>query len=417
MKKLKRFIQEREFLKFFLMFFSGTLLAQVITISLSPVLTRIYTPEDFGVYGVYVSIISLLIVFVTGRYEYAINSTKEEKDAISIFKIVNYFSFFSSGFILILIVLVGDTLIDLFNLNVSKSLLYFIPLTLLLMGLLQGSTYYLNRHKKIGVLSKSKIFQSISNGTISIVSGVMNFGAIGLVVANIVGVFTSQVYQRVKGVRGKEFEVDRERMTRNLKKHKQYPLVNAPSTFFDNLAVQAPVFILLKFFSESVVGFYSLTVRVIGMPLGLISTSISQVFFSQVSELHRNNKSYRHIIIKLAKYLALVGLIPVILLSLCGPTLFAGVFGENWYVAGEYARILAIGYYFKFVVSPLSMVFFINQKVKLLSIIQTTRALTTSIVLIVFAANFDVEIVFLAYTMHEVIFYLVYFHYILKTSI
>lgn len=416
MEKLRKFIQQREFLKFFLMFFSGTLLAQVITIALSPVLTRIYKPEDFGVYGVYVSIVSLLIAFVTGRYEYAINSTKNDEDAISIFKIVNYLSFFSSGFIFAVVVLLGDTLTELFKLNVDKSLLYFIPLTLLLMGLLQGSVYYLNRHKKIGILSKSKILQSISNGTFSIVAGVMNFGTIGLIVANIVGLFASQLYQRVRGIKGNKFEVDRERMKKNLKKYKQYPIFNAPSSFFDNLSIQAPVFILLKFFSESVVGFYSLTVRVIGMPLGLISTSISQVFMSQVSELHRNNKSYKHIIIKLAKYLALIGLIPLIILSIWGPTLFARVFGDNWYEAGEYARILTIGYYFKFVVSPLSIVFFINQKVKLLSVIQTTRAITTVLILIIFATKFEVEMVLFAYTIHEVIFYLGYFYFILKTS-
>lgn len=416
MQKLKRLIQEREFMKFFLMFFSGTLVAQIITVSLSPFLTRLYTPGDFGVYGVYISIVSLLIVFVTGRYEYAINSTKNEEDAISLFRIVNNFSVFSSGFILVMILFVGDSIIHLFGLNINKSLLYFIPITLLLVGLLQGSTYYLNRHKKFGVLSKSKIYQSLSNGTVSISGGLMSFGVIGLVVANIIGVFTSQLYQRLKGVRGHEYRRDATRLKFNMKRYKEYPLYNAPSAFFDNLAIQAPVFILLRFFSESVVGFYSLTVRVIGMPLGLISTSISQVFLSQVSELHRNNKSYKSIIIKVAKYLALVGLLPLVILSLWGPTLFAWVFGEKWYTAGEYAQILTIGYFFKFVVSPLSIVFFINQRVKLLSIIQTSRAISTAAVLIIFAVNFNVETVLFAYTMHEVIFYLIYFFYILKTS-
>lgn len=416
MRSLIKTIKEREFLKFFLMFFSGTLLAQIVTISLSPILTRIYTPEDFGVYGVYISIVSLLIVFITGRYEYAINSTENEEDAISVFRIVNYLSFFSAGFIFILIVLIGDSIIVYFDLNVDKLLLYFIPFTLLLMGLLQGSTYYLNRHKKFDVLSKSKIYQSFSNGTFSLMAGLMSFGPTGLVIANIVGIFTSHLYQRVKDVYGIEFKLDRIRLKRNLLKYRHYPLYNAPSALFDNIAIQAPVFILLKFFSESVVGFYSLTLRVIGMPLSLVSTSISQVFLSKVSELHRNNKSYKAIIIKLAKYLALIGLVPFMIISFFGPSLFSLLFGANWFVAGEYAQILIIGYFFKFIVSPLSIVFFINQKVKLLSIIQTTRALTTVFVLIIFALNSDIKTVLFAYTIHEVIFYLIYLYFILKTS-
>lgn len=416
MKRLKQFIEGREFLKFFLMFFSGTLLAQIITIAISPVLTRIYTPEDFGVYAVYLSIVTLLIVFVTGRYEFAINSTENEKDAITLYRIVNYLSVFSSGFLFLVILLSGEYLIGIFNLNISKSLLYFIPITLLVIGLLQSSTYYLNRNKKFQVLSKSKIYQSVVNGVASLAAGVMNFGPAGLIIANILAVFTSQLYQRINGVFGTKVKVNNTRIKSNLKKYKQYPLYNAPSAFFDNLALQAPVFILVGFFSEAIVGLYSLTVRVIGMPLGLISNSIAQVFLSQVSELHRDNKSYKAVIIKVAKYLALIGLFPVLILSFFGPILFSWAFGEEWYVAGEYARILSIGYYFKFVVSPLSMVFFINQRVKLLSIIQTTRAFSTVIVLIVISINFDVQTVLYAYTLHEVIFYLIYFYYILKTS-
>lgn len=416
MKKLKRLIQEREFVKFFLMFFSGTLLAQIITIAISPFLTRIYSPEDFGLYGVYLSIVSLLIVFVTGRYEFAINSTSDEEDALSLYRIINYFSIFSSGFVFIIIILAGDAIVEVFELNGKPSFLYFIPFTLMMVGFLQSTTYYLNRHKKFEVLSKSKVYQSTVNGTTSITMGLMNFGATGLVLANIFGVFTSQLFQKLKGLNTNKSKPDSSKIKLNLKKYKQYPLYNAPSAFFDNLAIQAPVFIFLKFFSESIVGFYSLTVRVIGLPLGLVSTSISQVFLSQVSELHRNNKSYKAVIIKVAKYLAIIGLVPILVIWFFGPSLFACVFGKEWSIAGEYAQILTIGYFFKFVVSPLSMVFFINQKVKLLSIIQTTRAITTAFVLIVFAMNFDVKTVLYAYTIHEVLFYLLYFYYILKTS-
>ena len=416
MKRLKNYINNREFAKFFLMFFTGTLLAQIFTLAISPLLTRIYTPADFGVYGVYTSVIAVLIVFVTGRYEFAMNSAKEEEDAISVYKIVNYFSVFSSGFIFIVLLLLGDSIIETFNLEISKSLLYFIPFTLLILGYLQSSTYFLNRHKNFAVLSKSKIYLSLTNGSVSISAGLLGFGVVGLIMANIIAVFISQLYQRIKGIRKKIFKPESSKIKYNLKKYKQYPLYNAPSAFFDNLALQAPVFILLLFFSEAIVGFYSLTVRVIGMPLGLIGTSISQVFLSQVSERHRNNQSYRGIIIKTSKYLALVGLVPLIIVLFFGPSLFAWFFGEKWHVAGEFTRILIFGYYFKFVVSPLSMVFFINQQVKLLSIIQTTRAFTTAIVLLVCASNFSVSTVLTAFTIHEVIFYLIYYYYILKTS-
>ncbi|GKV66230.1 MULTISPECIES: lipopolysaccharide biosynthesis protein [unclassified Sporosarcina] len=416
MNKVKEFIQSREFVKYFLMFFSGTLLAQIVTIAISPILTRIYTPEDFGIYGVYLSIVSLLIVFATGRYEFAINSVKTEEDAVSIYKIVNYLTVFVSGFLLIVILMSGETIVRLLNLQIDPRLLIFVPFTILVLGFLQSSTYYLNRHKKFEVLSKSKIYQSIANAVSSLSAGFMSFGALGLVLANVVSVFSSQLYQRLRGVRSLKVETTREQLIANLKKHKDYPLYNAPSAFFDTLALQAPVLILVRFFSESIVGFYSLTVRVLGLPLTLISTSISQVFLSQVSELNREGKSYRGVIVKVAKYLALIGIFPLLGLMLLAPSLFSLVFGSEWRLAGEYAQILMIGYYFKFVISPLSMVFFINQKIRLLSVIQTIRAFSTVLTLLVLSSYFEVQTVLIGYTIHECLFYVVYFYNILRTS-
>lgn len=416
MHRIKRIIREKEYIKHFLMFFSGTLFAQMITIALSPFLTRIYSPSDFGLYGTYIAIVSLLIVFVTGRYEYAINTAETEKDAIALYKIVNHLSIFTSGFIFIILLIFGDTLIEGFGLDINRKILYLIPITLLVMGSLLSSTYYLNRHKKFPALSKSKVLQSLGNGTSAVVFGLLHFGAIGLIVSNIIGVTISQFYQKISSIKIKNVKIERIRTLVNIKKYKQFPLYNAPSAFFDSLAAQAPIFILLRFFTESAVGFYSLTVRVIGMPLSLISTSISQVFLSQVSEMHRNNKSYKFIIIKLLKVLALIGLIPLLILFFWGPILFSIIFGKEWIIAGEYARILSIGYYFKFIISPLSMVFFINKRVRLLSVIQTIRAFTTFAIMIVFSINFNLTTVLYAYTIHEILFYLIYLYYILRTS-
>lgn len=416
MNRLKVFIQKKEFLRYFIMFFSGTLLAQIITVAISPVLTRLYTPAEFGVYGTYIAIVSLLIVFVTGRFEYAINTTDTDKDAVSVYRIVKYLTVFTSGAIFVVIFFFAPFIKDLFGFKFSYKILYFIPATLLLLGILQGSTFYLNRIKDFQTLSKSKIIQSLGNGGTSVSAGLLNFGVVGIIVGNIAGVFLSYSYQKLKVGRLKKYGFDKKRLKKNLVKYKQYPLYNAPSAFFDNLAIQAPVLILLTVFSETIVGFYSLTTRVIGMPLGLISTSISQVFLSQISELHRNGKSYKKVVLKVAKYLALLGFIPLSILGIFGPQLFSLVFGADWKVAGEYAQILSVGYYFKFVVSPLSIIFFINQRVKLLSIIQTTRAFSTVILLLICSTYFELETVLIAYTIHEAFFYIIYFYYILKTS-
>ncbi len=415
MKKLKLFLEKKEFVKFFLMFLSGTLFAQIITIAMSPILTRVYSPKDYGVYGVYLSIVSLFIVFVTGRYEFAINNAKKEKDAVSLYKIVSYLSIITATILLILFLLLDSRILILLEWE-NPLLLYLIPVTLFLNGLLQGSSYFLNRQKNFKILSKSKIYQSLGNAGVGITAGYMGFGAFGLILGNITSLFIAQLYQRICGIKLQEKIEGYKTLIFNLKKYKQYPIFNAPSAFFDAIAIQSPVFILLKFFNETIIGFYSLTVRVIGLPLSLISTSLSQVFLSQVSELHRANKSYKKTIIRAARYLAMLGSIPLAILIFFSPALFSFVFGEKWEIAGEFARILSIGYYFKFFVSPLSIVFFINQRVRLLSVLQTLRAISTTIVLIVFSSLYEIKTVLWAFSIHELVFYLIYLKYIIKTS-
>lgn len=413
--KIIKYIQEKEYTRFFLMFFSGTLLAQIITMGISPFLTRIYTPGEFGVYGAYLAIVSVLIVFITGRYEYAINAA-DDKGAYILYKIVNYLTLIISVVLISVILVIGDFLIIFFNLSISKSLLYLVPITLLMLGFLQATTYYLNRDKNFKVLSSSKVLQSIVNSISSIGLGLGKFGSKGLVFSNIISVFISQLYQKKVGIKQTRTKIKKGEYILTLKRYKNFPLYNAPSAFFDNLAMQAPVFVLLKFFSDTVVGFYSLTVRVIGLPLTLISTSISQVFLSQVSELHRNKKSYYEVIKKTATILAIIGMIPLVIIVTSGPSLFSFVFGEDWRLAGEYARILIFAYYAKTVVSPLSVVFFVNRKVKLLSIIQSTRAVVTFSVLFISSYFGSINFVLILYTLNEIFFYAIYYYFILKSS-
>src|SRR5699024_7608674 len=187
MNKIRQYLKEKEYARFFLMFFSGTLFAQIITVSLSPFLTRIYSPSEFGLYGIYIAIVTILIVFVTGRYEYAINASNE-KDAYLLFRLVKILSIITSLVIFFIILVFGDALSKLLNLTVSKNILFFIPLTLLPIGFLQATTYYLNRKKNFKILSSSKILQSLMNGLSSIVMGLSKFSLIGLILAHVIGV-------------------------------------------------------------------------------------------------------------------------------------------------------------------------------------------------------------------------------------
>ncbi|GIN23159.1 oligosaccharide flippase family protein [Siminovitchia fordii] len=414
---IKRMMNKNRFMRNFLSLFSATLFAQLINIGASPILTRIYSPQEFGYYSFYISICTILIVFVTGRYEYAINTVKTEKESQTLFKLVIGLSLVFSIMFFLLERLLFDKIVTLFKLESMSSLLYFIPLTLLGMGIMQGLNYYLNKHKNFNIIAKGKVLQSTVTSGGSIFLGVSGFNSIGLIFSNIIGIFISIFYQIYSKKLCFLFNIKQYnyyKVLKSAKKHRYYPIYNSTSAFFDNIAMQAPVFILMKAFAESIVGYYSLTVRVIGMPLTLISTSVSQVFLSEIAELHNNGQDYKRILFKALKALSIIGLLPTLFLILAGPWAFTTVFGEQWKLAGELSRILAFSYFAKFVVSPLSVIFFVVNRVKLLSVIQIIRSFSTVTVLLISSYSNDIFIVVISFTLHEIIFYLVYLFFILK---
>lgn len=420
MKLLKK-LKANRFAKNFLKLFSATLVAQAITILLSPVLTRLYSPEDFGVYSLYMAIISLIIVYATGRYEFAISIAKTDKESTNLFKLVILLSLFSSILIALLIALLGDKFNILLGFEKYPTILYYVPLTIVFLGIMQGLNYYYNRQKNFSSISAAKILQSVGTGSSSIGFAYMNFHTLGMIWANILGIVLANIYNisRTKLWRIFYFsKADIKELKEVALKYKNYPLWNSTSAFFDVLALQAPILILGRFFSEAVVGFYSLTVRVVGLPITIISSAVAQVYLSEIAEKENKGEPIGEMVKKAAKMLAIIGIFPTIFLIIFSPFLFKILFGEEWILSGELATILAFSYYAKFIVSPLSVVFFVKNAVKELSILQMIRAITTVITLVITSLiSKSFLSVITIYTIHELIFYFIYWICILKVTV
>ena len=126
----------------------GTFFSQIIPLAILPILTRLYSPEEFGTLALYIAFFSILSVVVTGRYEMAIMLPKKEKDAISLFQISFLFSFIFSIFFLLVILFNSESIMSFLKINSSVAWLYFLPFSIFLAGLYQTYSYWLNRNKK-----------------------------------------------------------------------------------------------------------------------------------------------------------------------------------------------------------------------------------------------------------------------------
>jgi len=344
---------------------SGTTLAQSIPIAVSPILTRIFSPEDFGILAVYIAIVTILSVVVTGRYEQAIMLPKSQRDAVHIVILSMFIALIFS-----LICLAGVLFFheDLRNLTGNIDLgnwLYFIPLSIFIAGCYNTLYLWNNRFKNYNVISQSKIIQTSGMSISQLSTGALKFWSAGLILGWIAGQLLAVfflVYKLLKLDKIKFYDFNKLRMIALAQRYKDFPRINSISGLLNSSSLEAPLLILSALFGAITTGFFSLAQRILQMPMALIGTSFGHVYFEQASKVKDDKDAIRKLSIAFQQKLIYLGAPPIAVLILWGDSIFSFIFGNQWIVAGQYAQSLSIWIFFVFVSSPLSHLLTIYEK-------------------------------------------------------
>ncbi|MGJ0308719.1 lipopolysaccharide biosynthesis protein [Aliarcobacter cryaerophilus] len=357
------FKNKSEFTKNVLILMTGTTVAQSIPIAISPILTRIYTPNDFGVWALYISIITILSSFITGKYELAILIPKNNKKAKDLVFLTLFLSFICSILIFLLIFIFIDSILILFNNQDIRMWLYFVPFNIFFISTVSTLYYYNNRLKNYKILSKNQIIQSTSQGFFNLLIGYLNKLNGGLVLGTILANFISFLHfiYKTKTIFNK-YEIKGDNIIKVSKEYVKFPKYNLTSNFLENVSSQMPIILLGAFFNSTIVGFYSLSQRLVSIPIGIIGRSIGDVFREEAAKQLTIKGNCREIFLTTFKKLLFISILPFILFYFIAPQLFDIVFGNYWIVAGEYARILTPLFFLQFISNPLSNMFMIAEK-------------------------------------------------------
>jgi len=366
---LNKLKPKSEFSRNVLTLMTGTTIAQAIPIAISPILTRIYTPEDFGLFALYISIALLFATAATGRYELAIMLPKKESDAVNIV--------FLSLLITLIITLLTLFIVFFFNQSITNILgnqdisswLYFIPFTVFFMGLYQSLNYWNNRKKEYKRLAISRVVQSGVTGGANLGMGGLQFGASGLIVGNIIGQSLSTLYlfNHVYKEDSRSIRFfNKIKIIALLKKYKKLPLLNMPNVLIDNFRLSGINILIAKFFTTSTLGQFALAWKMVQTPMSVIGKSLSQVFFQKIASVKRDE--LYAIIKKFIVKASLVALPIFLIIYFFSVDIFSFVFGENWSEAGEAASVMSPWLFLNFLTSPLSQIFIILNKQEIMLI-------------------------------------------------
>lgn len=340
----------------------GTLVAQAMTVAVSPVLTRLYGPAETGQLGLYLSFVGFATVVLSLKYETAIVTAKETRHAALLT-------------ILAIVLTIPTTLLagSVFSWLVRNSLLGFSDVpryasvvlypALLSTGFFMALRYWLVRSENFKEISQVSVVQNGVRSVVQVGIGLVAPGAMSLLLGDLLGRLaglgrmTRASVATMRKTVGPLSLLDLKTVT---KSYSRFPLLTLPSSILDVLALSLPLPLIAQYYGFEAAGQFTLVQRVVTAPMGLIGTSIADVVHARLAALARSNpRQARALFLRTSGGLLLLGLVPCAVLVQFGPLLFSLVFGAGWDQAGVMARILAPWALAQFVVSPVSRVAFV----------------------------------------------------------
>jgi len=396
----------------------GTTVAQAIPIIISPILTRIYSPEEFGLLILFMSIVSILSVIVSLRYERAIIQPLDDEDAISLVVISMLVTIGVSTVLTILINIFYTQIQELIGNNEIDILKYWVPFAVLITGFYNSLYEWHVRKKQFALSAKIVMSKGAVTAGGQVGLGTMMFPG-GLIFGYLMGIFIAFFLLLKSFIKNKDFLIlifNKKQLLKNVKKYKKMPQYSTWGALADNISLQMPTLVIATLKHVSSVGIFGLTIRVLSLPANLLSQALSSVLFQKVAKLHYDDPDkIKILIIKIFLILNFIMIPFVGFIWLFGENLFAFIFGEPWREAGVMASILVFAVAIRFVVSPLSVVLLLDRNIKLGTLWQFIYFITITATLYV-VSSWPLNDFLIAFVIHEIILYFLYFIFILKGS-
>ena len=349
--------RNNEFLRNIFTLVSGSSIAQAIAIGIYPILTRLYSPAEHGLFALYMSVISITSIVATGKYELAVMIPPDDRDGAALCILSSRILFLFSIFLVIPVFLFNTFFTRLLGNIEIGNWLYFVPISTFLIGTSDIFSYWSNRKKKYMRIAGSNLGQSLINSGVKVSATGLKVPAGGLIVGAIAGqlgaaiIFLTSVWKN-------EAKYFRHFGSYNFlslaKKFSFFPRFNMIHYLVNNFSMVLPILVFSRYFGPEAVGFYSIGFMMINRPMNLLAGSFTQVFSQRIIEKYNKGYKIHEDFKKIVKRLFLLGIGPFLIAAFFGIPLFTFIFGDKWYEAGKFMQVMLPWLFLVFLSSPLS---------------------------------------------------------------
>lgn len=360
----------------FLMILSSGI-AQVILIITTPIITRLYSPAEFGEFTIFSNIAMILIPIINARYDLLIVNAKNDRSA----NILSQISFLIS--LLILLILIPILAISAWLYPNFILDFIFIIIMLFLVSLTNIFTNYLNKERKYKVLSLINVFRAGSMALLQIIFGLLSLGSLGLIIGFSLSYITGITlgYKTFK----KHFNIvrNKEETKALFLENKNQLVYSTPSILLNSLSFSVVVFFIGILYTNTEVGIYGMAIRVLGIPVTIISLGLSKIFMQQANDYYIERGNFRNLLLKLSSTLVIVSIILYVPLYLFSEELVNILLGHSWVDAITVIKIVIPLFVIRLIVSTVSLSVIVLQKQQLELILQALFLIGTTVTFVI----------------------------------
>jgi len=324
---------------------AGGALAQALPLLLGPLLTRLYTPTQFGLYHLFAAVAANVAVVACARYEHALPLAHDDAEARALVALCRR--------ILLAVMAISAVCAAAWALYLGTPWPLWLPAAVGAFGGLSLATLVAMRAQRFGALATSRVLQHGGGAALQAAAGAAGAGLWGLIVAPVAAALAAAAWLRPRG--GQGGQASRAAMAAAARRHRDFPLLNTPHAFLGALQDTLAVALIAAWQGPAAAGFWGLALRYLKAPATLVGGAVSQALYPSLAAGGAATAQGRQAVRRVMRTLALLALPLVLALWLCAPAAFAAAFGASWREAGELARALALYIGVHFVASPLSV--------------------------------------------------------------
>jgi O-antigen/teichoic acid export membrane protein len=365
----------------------STAVGQAILVAASPLLTRYYTPGEFGVLAVHIAIVTLLTPLATGRYELAVPLPGDDVEAADVLALAlactAAFALLVGGVGWV----AGGPITHALKVPALGRYVWVVPMALLGAGAYQVASAWAIRVREFGRIAGTRVTQSAWQAVVQVGGGLLAVGPLGLLLGDALGRTGGTLNLARLAWRRDRAALTRATpagMRRMAARYRDFPVFSSGAALLNSAGLQLPPLLFAALYDPTVAGLMGLAQAVVGMPSRLVGQAIAQVFMGEAARLVREDPArLEALFLKLSRRLLLGGGVAIVLIGALAPPLFALFFGARWHQAGVYVRWLAPMFMAQIVVSPLSQATAVleRQRLQLVADALRTVAVTASVAL------------------------------------